>query len=104
MASNEEVANLTRNAADNVTFPFPVMGIGFLSLRKENSKSVIAEVIDQKLTIKDYTGQFSHRIYWDNKTGFFTIINLQKKDSNHFSIDSKDNRSIFSYNLQVNGE
>lgn len=101
LASSEEVMNINKNVGENVTFDFPVWGKGFLSITIGNLPKMIAHVIDQEFNITDHIVQFGHRIYWDSKTGYFSIIKLQKNDSNYFHIECKEKNSKFSYNLQV---
>ncbi|XP_035993519.1 CD48 antigen [Fundulus heteroclitus] len=94
-AADELKRNLTGVVGGNVTFPDPLLELGFL-LEGTN----IAMVYEGKLQILEE--KYKNKLHWNRNSGLFTITDLQKSDSGVYNIDSKRGRALsVSYSLTV---
>ncbi|CAJ1053848.1 uncharacterized protein LOC121508904 isoform X3 [Xyrichtys novacula] len=82
-AAEEEKSELTGVQGGSVTFPDPVMELGFVIF----GGKTIAMVNDRKFKIIEET--YKDRLFWNDTTGLFTLRGLQRSDSGVYTIDSK---------------
>ncbi|XP_035993520.1 CD48 antigen-like [Fundulus heteroclitus] len=95
-AAEELKRNLNGVVGGNVTFPDPLLELGFLLEGRRN----IASVNDRKLQFVEEI--YTNKLHWNRNSGLFTITDLQKSDSGDYKIDSKRGRVFYtSYNLTV---
>ncbi|XP_035993522.1 CD48 antigen-like isoform X1 [Fundulus heteroclitus] len=95
-AAEELKRNLNGVVGGNVTFPDPVLELGFLL----GGRGTIALVNDRKLQIVEEI--YTNKLNWNRNSGLFTITDLQKNDSGVYKVDSKKARVFYiSYNLTV---
>ncbi|XP_035993525.1 CD48 antigen-like isoform X2 [Fundulus heteroclitus] len=95
-AAEELKRNLNGVVGGNVTFPDPLLELGFLLEGITN----LAMVNEGKLQILEE--KYKNKLHWNRNSGLFTITDLQKSDSGDYNIDSKGGRALsVSYSLTV---
>ncbi|XP_041839278.1 CD48 antigen-like isoform X2 [Melanotaenia boesemani] len=91
LSAAEGEKNLTGVVGRSITLPDSMMERGFLS----HDRTIVAFVIKNKFEIQEKI--YTDKLYWDDKTGKFTIKNLQKNDSGLYVLDSKEGNVFLSY-------
>ncbi|XP_048852210.1 SLAM family member 5-like isoform X3 [Brienomyrus brachyistius] len=80
------------------TFPSPVISVGTLSYGNIGSVAIVVPGSSKT----DLTEEFRGRLWWDSKTGLFTITDLQIQDSGQYKVDSSDGgKKVTEYQLTV---
>ncbi|XP_048852218.1 SLAM family member 5-like [Brienomyrus brachyistius] len=80
------------------TFPASVLSVG--SLLYGNIGNVAMVLSGSSKT--DLTEEFRGRLWWDSKTGLFTITDLQIQDSGQYRVDNSDGvKTVTAYQLTV---
>uniref|UniRef100_UPI0037E788EE uncharacterized protein n=1 Tax=Semicossyphus pulcher TaxID=241346 RepID=UPI0037E788EE len=82
-AAEEVKSELRGIEGGSITLPVPVLEFGFLSLER----TIIAVVKEKKCDILEEI--YEDRLFWNNRTGLFTLRGLQRSDSGVYFIDSK---------------
>ncbi|XP_041838402.1 CD48 antigen-like [Melanotaenia boesemani] len=96
LSAAEGQKNLTGVVGRSITLPDSMMERGFLS----HNRTIVAFVSKNKFEIQEKI--YTDKLYWDDKTGKFTIKNLQKNDSGLYVLDSKEGNVFRSdYRLMV---
>ncbi|XP_041839284.1 CD48 antigen-like isoform X2 [Melanotaenia boesemani] len=95
LSAAEGEKKMTGVVGGNITLPHPVKNKGFLIYNSANIASVKNRIFE--ILEKIYTDKIS----WDDKTGFFTIDNLQKNDSGNYTVDCKDGNGFHDYRVTV---
>ncbi|XP_048852208.1 SLAM family member 5-like isoform X1 [Brienomyrus brachyistius] len=80
------------------TFPAPVISVGTLSYGNIGNVAIVVPGSSKT----DLTEEFRGRLWWDSKTGLFTITDLQIQDSGQYKVDSSDGgKKVTEYQLTV---
>ncbi|XP_074541924.1 signaling lymphocytic activation molecule-like [Halichoeres trimaculatus] len=90
-AAEDIKSNLTRVQGESVTFPDPVLKKGFFSFEG----NTIASVGGGKHEILEEI--YKDRLFWDDKTGLFTLRGLERNDSGIYKIESRDGEGVSTY-------
>ncbi|KAJ8357924.1 hypothetical protein AAFF_G00055390 [Aldrovandia affinis] len=96
-AAQSEVKELKCIVGERVTFPAAVKRNGIFY----KNGSLIAKVI--RTTVYMSSDTFTHRLQWDNSTGFFSIAGLNMEDSGEYRVQNMDKHMVLEsiYQLTV---
>ncbi|XP_072563873.1 SLAM family member 5-like [Paramormyrops kingsleyae] len=80
------------------TFPAPVFSTGTLSYGNIGNMAIVVP----GSSITNLMEKFRGRLWWDSKTGLFTITDLQIQDSGQYKVDNSDGvKKVTAYQLTV---
>ncbi|XP_028999683.1 SLAM family member 7-like isoform X2 [Betta splendens] len=86
--------NLTGTVGGSITLPKPVLELGFIIYEAK----ALAMVTDGKMKIVEK--MYENKLLWSDRTGCFTITDLQKNDSGIYTVDLKGS-GVTAYKLSV---
>nr|XP_023668916.1 SLAM family member 5-like isoform X2 [Paramormyrops kingsleyae] len=96
--SHAEVQQVQGIVGGAFTFPAPVLSLGALLY---GNIGTVAMVLSGS-SITNLTEKFRGRLWWDSKTGLFTITDLQIQDSGQYKVDNSDGvKKVTAYQLTV---
>ncbi|XP_028999433.1 uncharacterized protein LOC114851816 isoform X2 [Betta splendens] len=87
--------NLRGTVGGSITLPEPVLELGFILYGTKN----IAIVVDGKMKIVEK--MYQNKLLWSDRTGCFTITDLQRNDSGIYAVDRKESGVSTAYKLSV---
>uniref|UniRef100_UPI0037E96722 uncharacterized protein n=1 Tax=Semicossyphus pulcher TaxID=241346 RepID=UPI0037E96722 len=95
-AAEEVKSELRGIEGGSITLPDPVLEFGFLMFGGKN----VATVKEKKCDI--FEEIYEDRLFWNNRTGLFTLRGLQRSDAGVYGFDSKKGAVFFtSHRLTV---
>ncbi|XP_055362435.1 uncharacterized protein LOC114851797 isoform X2 [Betta splendens] len=86
--------NLTGTVGGSITLPEPVLDLGFFLY----GTKTVAIVVDGKMKITEKMSE--NKVLWSDRTGCFTITDLQRNDSGIYTVDLKGS-GVTAYKLSV---